>query len=199
MINDKQTGIWGQAINLPLSQIPLIFGQTSITLQIQITGDGFDIFIEDKHCARLEHRKELPSKPCSLFLQFPSCDDYGSPENWSVYKTWWGNKAIMAKGDLAGIPGVNSFNAIHPVRAHFDEMFDRFLKIIIDSSDLALLYSLSTPAKTLCQRFAKDPDRSRSRHSTGRVGTGLSEIRWRTWCHLYHPNQHHLCICGNGE
>lgn len=114
VINDKQTGIWGQAINLPLSQVPLIFGQTSITLQIQITGDGFDIFIEDKHCARLEHRKELPSKPCSLFLQFPSSDDYGSPENWIVYKTWWGNKPIMAKGDLSGVPGVNSFNAIHP-------------------------------------------------------------------------------------
>lgn len=119
VINDKQTGIWGQAVNLPLSQVPLIFGQISITLQIQITGEGFDIFIEDKHCARLEHRKELPSKPCSLFLQFPSCDDYGSPENWIVYKTWWGNKAIIAdkSRDLSSVPGVNSFNAIHPVRS----------------------------------------------------------------------------------
>ena len=78
VVNDKQEGIWGQAIALPLSQVPLIFGQTAVTLVIQINGDGFDIFIEDKHCARLEHRKELPSKPCSLFLQFPSCDDYGS-------------------------------------------------------------------------------------------------------------------------
>ena len=78
VVNDKQEGIWGQAISLPLSQIPLIFGQTSVTLIIQINGDGFDIFLEDKHCARLEHRVELPSKPCSLFLQFPSCDDYGS-------------------------------------------------------------------------------------------------------------------------
>jgi hypothetical protein len=76
VINDKQEGIWGQAIALPLSQVPMIFGQTSVTLIIQINGEGFDIFIEDKHCARLEHRKELPSKPCSLFLQFPSCDDY---------------------------------------------------------------------------------------------------------------------------
>ena len=78
VVNDKQEGIWGQAISLPLSQIPLIFGQTSVTLIIQINGDGFDIFLEEKHCARLEHRVELPSKPCSLFLQFPSCDDYGS-------------------------------------------------------------------------------------------------------------------------
>eukprot|EP00980_Cylindrotheca_fusiformis_P004764 scaffold1019_cov123-Cylindrotheca_fusiformis.AAC.4 len=114
VVNDKQEGVWGQSIALPLSQIPLVFGQTAITLQIQINGEGFDIFVEGEHCARLEHRKELPSKPCSLFLQFPSCDDYGSPENWTVYRAWWGNKAIMAKGDLSGIPGVNSFNAIHP-------------------------------------------------------------------------------------
>jgi hypothetical protein len=78
VINDKQDGIWGQAIALPLSQVPLVFGQTSVTLQIQINGDGFDIFIQDQHCARLEHRKELPSKPSPLFLQFPSSDDYGS-------------------------------------------------------------------------------------------------------------------------
>lgn len=145
VVNDKQETIWGQAISLPLSQVPVMFGQTSITLQIQINGDGFDIFIEDKHCARLEHRKELPSKPCSLFLQFPSTDDYGSkcyavltrsqlfvvntieinffsspwtigPENWVVYKAWWGNKPIMTKGDVSGIAGVNSFDAMHPVR-----------------------------------------------------------------------------------
>jgi hypothetical protein len=78
VVNDKLDGIWGQSIALPLSQVPLVFGQAAITLQIQITGDGFDIFVEDEHCVRLEHRKELPSKPCSLFLQFPSCDDYGS-------------------------------------------------------------------------------------------------------------------------
>ena len=52
MVNDKQEGIWGQSIALPLSQVPLMFGQTSVTLQIQINGDGFDIFIEDRHCAR---------------------------------------------------------------------------------------------------------------------------------------------------
>jgi hypothetical protein len=129
VINDKQTGIWGQAVNLPLSQVPLIFGQTSITLQIQITGEGFDIFIEDKHCARLEHRKELPSKPCSLFLQFPSSDDYASPENWIVYRTWWGNKAIMAKGDLSAVPGVNSFNAIHPV-SHTADYLDNDMPLL---------------------------------------------------------------------
>lgn len=114
VVNDKQDGVWGQSIALPLSQVPLIFGETALTLQIQINGDGFDIFIGEEHCVRLEHRKELPSKPCSLFLQFPSCDDYGSPENWTVYRAWWGNKPIMARGDLSGIAGVNSFNATHP-------------------------------------------------------------------------------------
>lgn len=103
--------------------------------------------MEDKHCARLEHRRELPAKKGSLVLQFPSTDDYGSesvevltlallpslitsltaclhiylclsagPENWVVYKVWWGNKPIMAKGDLSGVAGVNVFNSIHPVR-----------------------------------------------------------------------------------
>ncbi|CAJ1969654.1 unnamed protein product [Cylindrotheca closterium] len=114
VVNDKQEGIWGQSIALPLSQVPLIFGQEAITLQIQINGDGFDVFMQDKHCVRLEHRKELPSKPCSLFLQFPSCDDYGSPENWMVYRAWWGNQPVMAKGDLSDVAGVNSFNAVHP-------------------------------------------------------------------------------------
>jgi len=114
VINDKQEGIWGQAIQLPLSQVPLIFGQTACTLMIQINGEGFDIFLENQHCARLEHRRELPSDSTDLVLQFPSTDDYGSPENWSVYKVWWGNKPIMAKGDVSGIPGVNTFNSVHP-------------------------------------------------------------------------------------
>lgn len=114
VVNDKQNGIWGQAIAIPLSQLPLMFGQTSCTLLIQINGDGFDIFIEEKHCARLEHRTELPSGQTNLVLQFPSTDDYGSPENWAVFKVWWGNRPILAKGDLSGIAGVNTYNALHP-------------------------------------------------------------------------------------
>jgi Galactoside-binding lectin len=147
VINDKQTGIWGQAVNLPLSQVPLIFGQTSITLQIQITGEGFDIFIDEKHCARLEHRKELPSKPCSLFLQFPSSDDYASPENWIVYRTWWGNKTIMAKDDLSSVPGVNNFNAIHPVSHQTACLDSNFLSLIT----MALTVTDTATEKTLRQ------------------------------------------------
>lgn len=78
VINDKQDGIWGQGINIPLSQLPLLFGQVACNLMLQISGDGFDVFLEDKHCARLEHRKQLPSGSISLYLQFPSTDDYGS-------------------------------------------------------------------------------------------------------------------------
>ena len=84
VVNDKNDGIWGQAIAIPLSRVPLLFGQTACTLIIQVHGDGFDIFLEGQHCARLEHRQELPSS--NLVLQFPSTDDYGSPENWVVYK-----------------------------------------------------------------------------------------------------------------
>ena len=90
VINDKHDGIWGQAIAIPLSQLPLIFGQTACTLLIQINGDGFDVFLEGKHCARLEHRRELPDQKTSLVLQFPSTDDYGS----EFLETWFNVMAI---------------------------------------------------------------------------------------------------------
>lgn len=50
--NDKQEGTWGAGINVPLSTISMIFTKT-ITLIIQINGDGFDVFIENQHCVRL--------------------------------------------------------------------------------------------------------------------------------------------------
>jgi hypothetical protein len=114
VINDKQKGQWGRAVQLPLSQVPLIFGQPAVTMLVQINGDGFDVFIDEKHCVRLEHRTELPSKPCTLYLQFPSCDDYGLLENWKVFKAWWGNKESMVKDDISGVAGVNTFDSVHP-------------------------------------------------------------------------------------
>jgi hypothetical protein len=114
IINDKKEGIWGQAIALPLSQVPLIFGQTSCTLMVQVNANGFDVFVEEKHCCRLEHRTELPTGSTNLVLQFPTTDDYGSPESWDAYKVWWGNKPIMAKGDLSGVAGYSHFNSLHP-------------------------------------------------------------------------------------
>mmetsp|Transcript_57723 Transcript_57723/g.140979 ORF Transcript_57723/g.140979 Transcript_57723/m.140979 type:complete len:550 (-) Transcript_57723:65-1714(-) len=115
VVNDKQSGVWGRAVQLPLSQVPLMFGQESVTLIIQINGDGFDVFIEGEHCVRLEHRTELPPKSCSLWLQFPSSDDSLKPENWTVYKAWWGNKESMIDEDtLSRVPGYKAFDAVHP-------------------------------------------------------------------------------------
>ena len=96
-----------------------MFGKTSCTLVIQINEDGFDVFVEGTHCARLEHRTDLTNSSLwgnskkGLFLQFPSSDDYGNPENWRVYRVWWGRKESMA-GDLDGVAGVNIYSAVHP-------------------------------------------------------------------------------------
>jgi hypothetical protein len=115
VVNDKQSGVWGRAVQLPLSQVPLMFGQESVTLIIQINGDGFDVFIEGEHCARLEHRTELPSKSCSLWLQFPSSDDSLKPENWTVYKAWWGNKeSLIDENKLSRVAGYKAFDSVHP-------------------------------------------------------------------------------------
>mmetsp|Transcript_25583 Transcript_25583/g.73985 ORF Transcript_25583/g.73985 Transcript_25583/m.73985 type:complete len:545 (-) Transcript_25583:31-1665(-) len=114
VINDKSEGIWGSALEVPLSTLPLMFGDHACTLIIQINGDGFDIFLDGEHCARLEHRTQLPKEKCSLTLQFPSTDDYGSPEVWTVYRVWWGQKPSMASGDISGVPGVNMYSSLHP-------------------------------------------------------------------------------------
>lgn len=113
VINDKQVGVWGQGINIPLSTLPLMFGEVSCTLIIQINGDGFDIFMNGQHCARLEHRTPLPQKAKKLILQCPSTDDYNNREDWSIYKIWWGHKPSMASADLINIPGVNSHISVH--------------------------------------------------------------------------------------
>lgn len=120
--------MWGNDINVPLSTLPLMFGKTSCTLVIQINEDGFDIFVEGTHCARLEHRTDLTksslwnnNKNRSLYLQFPSSDDYGNPENWRVYRVWWGRKPSMA-GDLNGVAGVNLYSMIHPKKLFISQL-----------------------------------------------------------------------------
>ena len=35
------------------------------------------------------------------------------PENWEVFKVWWGHKKPMA-GDLTDVPGVNVSSYLHP-------------------------------------------------------------------------------------
>mmetsp|Transcript_7870 Transcript_7870/g.15227 ORF Transcript_7870/g.15227 Transcript_7870/m.15227 type:complete len:525 (-) Transcript_7870:276-1850(-) len=114
VINDKSEGTWGQDIKIPLSQLPLIFGQSSSTLLIQINTEGFDVFIEKEHCARLEHRTPIPSGRTRLVLQMPSSDDYGNPERWTVFRVWWGIRPSMAKQDLSTVAGVNIYRAEHP-------------------------------------------------------------------------------------
>jgi len=48
---------------------------------------------------------------CSIsFLWFVTTK---GPENWKVYKVWWGNKKPMF-GDLTNVPGVNISSYIHP-------------------------------------------------------------------------------------
>ena len=128
VINDRKDTIWGNDISVPLSTLPLMFGKTSCTLVVQINEEGFDVFVEGKHCARLEHRTDFNQNNLwgnmqkgSLFLQFPSSDDYGNPENWRVYRVWWGRKASMA-GDLNGVAGVNLYSAIHPKKLFISQL-----------------------------------------------------------------------------
>ncbi len=78
MVNEKQESVWGNALKVPLSELPKIFGQTAITIMVQINSDAFDFFVEGIHCVRFLHRIVLPSTACSLNLQFPSTDDNGS-------------------------------------------------------------------------------------------------------------------------
>mmetsp|Transcript_34904 Transcript_34904/g.64062 ORF Transcript_34904/g.64062 Transcript_34904/m.64062 type:complete len:568 (-) Transcript_34904:69-1772(-) len=113
VINDRKETMWGNDIPVPLSTLPLMFGVQACTLVVQITEEGFDVFVEGQHCARLEHRTTLPKGKGPLFLQFPSSDDYGNPENWLVYRVWWGRKQSMAD-DLNGVAGVNLYSAVHP-------------------------------------------------------------------------------------
>jgi len=131
VLNNKQEGMWGQAVNVPLSRIPKIFGETSCTVMIQIHEEGFDVFIEDKHCARLEHRTDI-NVGDDLFLQFPVTDDRRKVEKWTIYKVWWGHKKIMAKEDnLTDVYGVNAYTGLHPKK-----LFIKGLKPIKKESDI---------------------------------------------------------------
>ncbi len=119
VINDRKDGRWGNDLSQPLSTIPLIFGaKTGSTLIVQINSEGFDVYVDGVHCARLEHRSKLPTsggRLPSLRLQFPSSNDYGDPENWLVHRVWWGYKpAMFDEGTLDRIPGVNIVSAVHP-------------------------------------------------------------------------------------
>ncbi|KAK1735782.1 galectin [Skeletonema marinoi] len=114
VINNKNESMWGNDLSVPLSQLPLVFGKQACTLIVQMTEEGFDVFVEGVHCARLEHRMALPKLKGPLCLQFPASDDYGNPEDWEVYRVWWGHKDSMAGKDLSGVAGVNLYSSVHP-------------------------------------------------------------------------------------
>mmetsp|Transcript_25265 Transcript_25265/g.41004 ORF Transcript_25265/g.41004 Transcript_25265/m.41004 type:complete len:603 (-) Transcript_25265:168-1976(-) len=115
VINNKKESMWGNDLSVPLSTLPLVFGKTACTLIVQINDEGFDVFVEGVHCARLEHRMDLPKLRGPLCLQFPASDDYGNPEDWEVYRVWWGYKDSMTAGkDLSGVAGVNIYSSVHP-------------------------------------------------------------------------------------
>lgn len=116
VINNKVESMWGNDLSVPLSTLPVVFGKQACTLIVQINEEGFDVFVEGVHCARLEHRTALPKlkEGPSLCLQFPASDDYGSPEDWEVYRVWWGHKDSMAAKDLSGVAGVNIYSSVHP-------------------------------------------------------------------------------------
>ena len=95
VVNDKRDGIWGKSVTVPLHALPPIFGRPSNTLVVQITGDGFEVYLDGHHIVHLDHRTPLPAGRQNLHLQFPATDDYGSPESWEVYKIWWGHKPLM--------------------------------------------------------------------------------------------------------
>jgi len=113
VINNRVESMWGNDLAMPLSTLPMIYGVDSVTLVVQINEEGFDVFVQGQHCARLEHRTPLPKRKGPLFLQFPSSDDYGNPENWMVYRVWWGRKRSMAD-DLNGVAGVDLYSSVHP-------------------------------------------------------------------------------------
>ena len=132
VLNNKLNGTWGQAIQIPLSQMPVLFGQSSCTLMVQISSAGFDVSLGEQrgHIARLQHRTKLPAgTSTNLILQFPSTDDYGNPERVSVHKVWWGHKPLLAaaggdntKTNIAAVPGVKHFKADHPRKIFISQL-----------------------------------------------------------------------------
>ena len=112
MLNNKINGTWGHAVGIPLSVLPVIFGEDACTLLVQINHHGFDVVVNDKYVARLPHPTPLHNnnnhnnnkQQQQLVLNLPATDDYNHPEDWTVCKVWWGWKApILADTDASSI------------------------------------------------------------------------------------------------
>lgn len=57
---------------------------------------------------------------------------YQDPENWTVYKVWWGNRPSMANADLSHVAGVKSFNATHPKKLFVSNLHKIFTEAEVD-------------------------------------------------------------------
>lgn len=138
-----------------------------------------------------------PSPPPLLFL-FRS-----GPENWIVYKAWWGNKPSMAKADVSGVAGVNSFNSLHPVSAYipyvpYDIIYLPTCVRTYHNPFLIICFNyciVQCTEKTLCVWTASHPNRSGSGPSTSRIGTCIPKVRRRSWCYMYRAYQYYFCLC----
>ena len=126
VLNDKHSGTWSKAVNIPLSQVPMIFGkqqQESLTFAVQISTTGYDVFVDNCHCARLErswHPHNLQNH-ARLILQCPSTDDSGKREDWTLQQVWWGQRNMETTGSYTSVipklvPGANDFDREHPTR-----------------------------------------------------------------------------------
>jgi len=118
VLNDKKEGTWGKAVNIPLSQVPVLFGQ-SVSVAVQITEAGFDVFVNNTHCARLERPAVAAAlqKATSLLLQCPSTDDYGNREDWALEQVWWGRRqveSLNSRDDV--VVRANDFDREHPTK-----------------------------------------------------------------------------------
>lgn len=162
VVNDKQEGTWGSALAVPLSEMPLMFGKESVTLIIQINQEGFDIFVEGKHCARLEHRTELPSHKCDLVLQFPSSDDRGKPEDWTVYKV---DNVLVSLRFVLTFQGVVGEQTDDGYRRTGFRPWRQFVQRNTSPQDLHF-------------KFAQTFKTSRSRLAPCRIGACLPFLRW---------------------
>lgn len=138
VLNDKCNGVWGRAIDIPLSEFPVVFGRQCV-FTVQMDAMGFNVFVDGKRGAHFHHRQQLKSSWEFLVLQCPSTDDYGNREDWKVEQVWWGDGApIVAHrahqstiSPSEVIPGVPQGDSLHPRK-----LFIRRLTKLSTDSDL---------------------------------------------------------------
>lgn len=49
-----------------------------------------------------------------------------------LLQVWWGNRPILAKGDVTGVPGVNSFSSEHPRKVFLSGLSKIFSEAEVD-------------------------------------------------------------------